>query len=88
MLLTWKAPVTSGIAGYHVYRANASGGPYDLIGLSWSPVFEDWVSPRRGQTDYYVVTAYDQPGVQSVNSVEARAAPWEWQRVFLPVVLK
>ena len=87
VLLTWKAPVTSGTAGYRVYRANTSGGPFELIGLSWSPVFEDWVNPQRGQANYYVVTVYDQASVESVQSAEAFVVAWEGQRVFLPVVL-
>jgi hypothetical protein len=88
LLLTWEAPVTDGITGYRVYRATTAGGPYELVGLSLGTVFEDWVSPHYGQTDYYVVTTYDQVGVQSVYSVEAAAAPWEGQRAYLPMVVK
>jgi fibronectin type 3 domain-containing protein len=88
VLLTWQAPVTGGITGYRVYRASASSGPYELIALSWSAVFEEWVNPQRGQASYYVVTAYNQAGIESDRSREAFAAAWEGQRVFLPIVLK
>lgn len=88
VLLTWEAPATSGIAGYRVYRATAAGGPYELIGLALGTVFEDWLRPRLGQTDFYVVAAYDEAGVLSAYSEEAAAAPWEGRRIFLPLVAR
>jgi hypothetical protein len=88
VLLTWEAPATGGIAGYRVYRATAAGGPYELIGLSLGTVFEDWVRPRPGETDFYVVAAYDEAGVLSAYSEEAAAAPWEERRIFLPLVAR
>jgi hypothetical protein len=88
VLLTWAPPNMSGVEGYRVYRATQSGGPYALIGLSWQPIFEDWVSPRFRQTDYYVVTSLDNAGGESDHSLEALATPWEGRRCYLPLVAK
>jgi hypothetical protein len=64
-----------GIAGYRVYRATQSGGPYtvansSLIGASsWN---DDNV--QNGQTYYYVLTAVDASGNESEYSPEVSAA--------------
>lgn len=72
--LTWNAS-TSTVIGYDVYRGLVSGGPYTL--LSVSPVmglaFTDTNSLSAGFTYFYVVTAVDASGNQSVNSNEASA---------------
>jgi hypothetical protein len=63
-----------GIAGYNVYRATQSGGPYtvansSLIGASsWN---DD--SVQNGQTYYYVLTAVDTSGNESGYSPEVSA---------------
>ena len=86
MLLTWQRSPVTGIAGYRIYRASASGGPYELIGVAAGALFEDWVRPQLHQPDYYVVEAFDQAGVRSEHSVEAVARPWAGQQVFLPMM--
>jgi len=71
--LSWIAS-TSTVVGYNVYRATTSGGPYTLI--TSSPVngitFTD-TAVQAGVTYFYVVTAVDANGNESVNSNEASA---------------
>jgi Abnormal spindle-like microcephaly-assoc'd, ASPM-SPD-2-Hydin len=72
--LSWTAS-TSTVAGYNVYRAIQSGGPYAIV--SGAPVaataFND-ANVTSGATYFYVVTAVDGQGVESVFSNEATAA--------------
>jgi hypothetical protein len=71
--LGWSAS-TSPVVGYFVYRGNISGGPYTLV--TTSPVnalaFTD-ANVNLGATYFYVVTALDSTGVESVFSNEATA---------------
>jgi hypothetical protein len=68
--LSWTAS-TSTVVGYNVYRGTTSGGPYTLI--TSSPVngttFTD-TTVQAGATYFYVVTAVDTNGNESVNSNE------------------
>jgi hypothetical protein len=70
-ILSWTASTTTTVTGYNVYRAPISGGPYTK--LTPSPVgaetFTD-SSVQAGQTYFYVETAVDASGVESVFSVE------------------
>ncbi len=71
--LNWT-DADSGIAGYSVYRATQSGGPYSKISSSlvlqatWSDG-----SVQSGHTYYYVVTAIGTSGVESAYSSEVAA---------------
>jgi Abnormal spindle-like microcephaly-assoc'd, ASPM-SPD-2-Hydin len=71
--LGWSAS-TSPVTGYFVYRGNISGGPYTRV--TGSPVnslaFTD-ASVNLGTTYYYVVTAVDSTGSESVFSNETSA---------------
>ncbi len=71
--LAWIAS-TSTVVGYKVYRGTQSGGPY--VGLNGSEdantAYTD-NSVQAGQTYYYVVTAVDNAGVESVYSNQAQA---------------
>ena len=71
--LSWDASA-SGVVGYNVYRAAQSGGPYTRINtaLESATTYAD-LTVQAGQTYYYVVTAVDSSGLQSVNSNEATA---------------
>jgi hypothetical protein len=71
--LAWTAS-TSTVAGYNVYRGTQSGGPYAIINGSTetSTTYTD-NSVQGGQTYYYVVTAVDGSGNESVNSNQAQA---------------
>jgi len=66
--LSWTAS-TSTVSGYNVYRGTVSGGPYTLINLSLvtGPSYTD-TTVQSGVTYYYVTTAVDSSGVQSVDS--------------------
>jgi hypothetical protein len=71
--LSWTAS-TSSVSGYNVYRATVNGGPYTLInpslvsGLSYTDT-----NVQSGVTYYYVTTAVDSSGVESVDSNQVTA---------------
>ena len=71
--LGWSAS-TSTVAGYNVYRGGQSGGPYVAVnsGLDASTSYTD-TSVQAGQTYYYVVTAVDGSGNESIYSNQAQA---------------
>jgi hypothetical protein len=72
--LSWTAS-TSTVVGYNIYRGTVNGGPYTTK-LNASPVsgvtYTD-TSVVAGQTYYYVVTAVDSSGNESVYSNQAPA---------------
>ena len=71
--LSWTAS-TSTVVGYNVYRGTQTGGPY--VAVTGSPdastTYTD-NSVQAGQTYYYVVTAVDGSGNESVYSNQAQA---------------
>jgi hypothetical protein len=74
--LTWVASTTAGVK-YKVYRGATHNGPYQLLttSASWQvsgTTFED-TNAQPGATYYYVVTAVDGSGNESVNSNETSA---------------
>ena len=76
--LRWTAN-TDAIAGYHVYRASVSGGPYQKIddALVQTTAYVDRrLDPAR--VYYYVVTAVDALGRESRSSLEAADSPNGW----------
>ena len=74
MDLSWTAS-TSTVVGYNIYRGTVSGGPY-TVKLNATPVsgtsYTD-TAVVAGQAYYYVVTAVDSSGVESVYSNQASA---------------
>src|SRR5215471_10667372 len=66
--LTWNAS-TSTVAGYNAYRGNQSGGPYTRLNSSLvaTTAYTD-STVEAGQTYFYVVTAVNSSGVESVYS--------------------
>ena len=72
--LNWT-DADSGIAGYTLYRATQSGGPYMKLNSSLISS-ETWLDTnvQPGATYYYVVTATGTSGVESAYSREATAA--------------
>ena len=71
--LNWTAS-TSAVAGYNIYRSNSAAGPYTK--LNSSPVNGTSFSDNAvwaGQTYYYVTTAVDSNGNESVYSNQAIA---------------
>jgi len=72
--LNWDAS-TSTVVGYNVYRGTASGGPYTQINPSLLAVLNYTDSTVQGSTTYYyVTTAVDSGGNESLHSNEAPAA--------------
>jgi fibronectin type 3 domain-containing protein len=71
--LTWNAS-TSTVAGYNVYRSTVSGGPYTKINstLVTTLTYTD-STVQSGTTYYYVTTAVDTNGNESVDSNETSA---------------
>ena len=71
--LTWVAS-TSTVSGYNVYRGTITGGPYVKLNSSLITVltYVD-TNVQSGATYYYVATAVDSSGTESVNSNEVKA---------------
>jgi fibronectin type 3 domain-containing protein len=71
--LTWNAS-TSSATGYNIYRGGSSGGPYSQINStldSAASYIDNTVV--AGNTYFYVTTAVDGNGVESVNSNQVQA---------------
>jgi hypothetical protein len=71
--LLWTASAEPDVAGYRVYRASSSGGPYALVGATPVASYAD-VGLPNGETLYYVVTAVDAT-LESAPSAEVSATP-------------
>jgi len=71
--LGWTAS-TSTVAGYNIYRGTISGGPYVKVNTSLitSLAYTD-TTVQSGTTYFYVATAVDSSGNESVNSNEVSA---------------
>jgi hypothetical protein len=71
--LSWNAS-TSSVVGYNVYRGTQSGGPYVALNNAPGPStsYSD-NSVQAGQTYYYVVTAIDGSGNESIYSNQVTA---------------
>ena len=72
--LNWTYSTTPTVIGYNVYRATQPNGSYAVIntGLVASATYDD-LNVQSGQTYYYVATAVDSSGVESVYSNQATA---------------
>ena len=71
--LSWTAS-TSTVSGYNVYRGTVSGGPYTKISSSLVAILTYTDSTvQSGTTYYYVTTAVDSSGNESLNSNEVSA---------------
>ena len=72
--LNWSASISSGVAGYNVYRGSVSGGPYVKVNSSVVTVTtynDSTVQP--GQTYFYTVTSVNLSDVESSYSNEVMA---------------
>jgi hypothetical protein len=74
VLLTWS-PSTSTIAGYNVYRSTVSGNQYNKLNSTLVPIvtYSD-TTVVNGTTYFYVTTAVDSSGTESIFSNEVSAA--------------
>ena len=71
--LNWNASTTPGV-GYLVYRSETSGGPFSpLFGTTTDSLSYQDTTVSAGTTYYYVVTAVDPSGAQSVYSNQVTA---------------
>jgi fibronectin type 3 domain-containing protein len=72
--LKWNASTSSGVVGYNVYRSGQSGGPYAKINSSLIPSTTNTdTNVQSGSTYYYVVTAVDSSGRESLFSNQVQA---------------
>jgi hypothetical protein len=72
--LTWNPSTSSGVIGYNVYRGSVSGGPYTKMNTALEPGTSETDSAvQSGQTYYYVVTAVDSSGHESLFSNQVQA---------------
>ncbi len=71
--LQWDAS-TSKVAYYKVYRGTVSGGPYNLLSTNITGTSYSDFTVQPGTTYYYVTTALDSAGVESVVSNQFSAA--------------
>ena len=74
VLMSWN-PSSSNVAGYNIYRGTVSGGPYTKLNssLSFATTYTD-ATVQSGRKYYYVTTAVDSNGVESIGSNEASVA--------------
>jgi hypothetical protein len=70
--LTWN-PSTSTVAGYRVYRSEASGSSFSVLSGTQNALAYTDSTVASGTTYYYVVTAVDSAGNESVNSNQVTA---------------
>jgi hypothetical protein len=71
--LIWDASKSTTVAFYKVYRGTVSGGPYTLLnGNVKATVFTD-SSVKSGVTYYYVTSAVDASGAESIFSNEMQS---------------
>ena len=74
--LSWNANGENDLAGYDVYRATNSGGPYTRLNgalLTVTSINDNTVT--NGTTYFYVVVAVDTSNNESADSVEVSATP-------------
>ncbi len=72
--LTWDASTSSNVAGYYVYRATSSGGPYTKLSSLLSGTSYVDGNTQAGQTYYYTTTAADSSGDESAYSNQVTAS--------------
>ena len=73
--LTWVASTSANLAGYNVYRATTTGGPYTKLNPSVvTALGYDDTAVQAGQSYFYVVTAVDTSKNESAYSAEAKGS--------------
>jgi hypothetical protein len=72
--LSWTPSASPDVVFYNVYGGTASGGPYYRLGSLTETTYEDSESGlTAASTHYYVVTAVDNTGLESLYSNQAIA---------------
>ena len=75
--LTWAPSGAPDLAGYSVYRATASGGPYTKLNLDLitAAEYQDDALPPVATSLWYQVTASDMSGNESARSASVPGVP-------------
>ncbi len=73
--LVWTANTEADLAGYNVYRATTSGGPYNLIARGLTTTSFTDKSANVATPFYYVVKAVDRSLNRSAYSAQVSATP-------------
>jgi hypothetical protein len=71
--LTWNGSTTSNVTGYNVYRSTVNGGAYARITSLGGVLSYTDSTVQNGTTYYYVTTAVDSQGTESVFSNQVTA---------------
>jgi fibronectin type 3 domain-containing protein len=72
--LSWHAPTTGKVVSYSMYRSSIKGGSYGLVASAIGGTTYVDQGPQSGTPYYYVVTAVDSQGRESIYSNEVLAA--------------
>ena len=68
--LSWGASSSTDVAFYRVYRGTVSGGPYSLLNSHTKATAYTDSLVQWGNTYYYLTTAVDTTGAESIFSNE------------------
>lgn len=68
--LSWDASKSTTVASYRLYRGTVSAGPYSLLSSNIKTTVYTDSSVQSGVTYYYVTTAVDAAGMESIFSNE------------------
>ena len=91
---TWEQTITSDFAGWKIYKATQTGGPYEhLIDVAYVSEQSEYtathpITALDGETTtfYFVLTAFDTSGNESGYSDEA-SIPIDFQAPPVPITL-
>ena len=70
VLLNWSASPSTDVASYRVYRGTVSGGPYSVLTSNIKATTYTDSTVQSGSTYYYVTSAVDTAGTESIFSNE------------------
>lgn len=71
--LSWKTPTAGTVVSYNMYRSTIHGASYGLVASAIGGTSFTDPSPLSGTLYYYVVTAVDSQGRESIYSNEIKA---------------
>ncbi len=79
--LTWSWAQGTGdpATGFHIQRSQTSGGPYTVIATITSPTILTYIdtSVVAGQTNFYVVTAFNTGGDSTLSNQVTCVTPFQ-----------
>jgi hypothetical protein len=71
--LAWSASSSNDVVAYNIYRGTVSGGPYALLTSMNGSTADTDSAVQSGMTYYYIVTAVDSAGSESIYSNPTQA---------------